>query len=150
MAEFQLHRNDNSEGLCSKAVYGTAIYTKQHIIYRTEQLNSNFDNIEIIVAILDAPIQNLHLIRLYRSPKISLTILVNVMQFIHHQILKGYPAIIMGDFDVDLLRDSSQRSALLSTMNSLGYKQLIQEATTDYGSMLDPIYSNTLSAMLEF
>ena len=60
MSESQLHRNGNSEGLSFKAVYGTAIYNKQHITYRT--VNSNCDNIEITVAILDELIQNLHLV----------------------------------------------------------------------------------------
>ena len=143
MTGFQLHRNDNTEDLCSKAVYGTVVYTKQHITYRTEPLGQTCDNIEITVAILDEPIPNLHLISVYRSPKVSMITLLNVMQLIHNHILQGKPAIIMGDFNVNLLEDSSQRSALLSEMNNIGYTQLIKEVTTDYGSMLDHIYTNT-------
>ena len=152
MTGFQLHRNDNTEDLCSKAVYGTVVYTKQHITYRTEPLGQTCDNIEITVAILDEPIPNLHLISVYRSPKVSMITLLNVMQLIHNHILQGKPAIIMGDFNVNLLEDSSQRSALLSEMNNIGYTQLIKEVTTDYGSMLDHIYTNTqnFAILLQF
>ena len=139
MAGFQLHRNDNTE---DKAVYGTAMYIKPHMKCKTDPFGQNRDNIEITISILDEPVQNLYLISVYRSPKVSLITLVSVLQFIHHQILKGKPAIILGDFNVNLLEHSSQRSALLTEMYNIGYTQLIKEATTDYGSLLDHVYTN--------
>ena len=140
---FRLHRNDSIESTPSKAMYGTAVYIKEDIHCLRQPFGYNRDGIEITVTILNKPIQSLHLVSLYKSPRISVVTLVNIMQFIHHQIIQGTPAVIVGDFNINLLEQSSQRSQISTEMNNLGYTQLIEEATTDYGSLLDHVYTNT-------
>ena len=55
--------------------------------------------------------------------------------------------LLMGDFNRDWVEQSTQ-----NFMKELlpGYKQLIHESTTDYSSILDHIYSNIPTELIQF
>lgn len=50
--------------------------------------------------------------------------------------------LIMGDFNVNLLQDSSDKEKLLLLMKSKNFTQIINGITTDFHSCLDHIYVN--------
>lgn len=50
--------------------------------------------------------------------------------------------IMLGDFNEDIL--NTKRPEIPTTMATLGFTQLVQSPTTDYGSLLDHIYYNKL------
>ena len=54
--------------------------------------------------------------------------------------------LLMGDFNMDWVEQSTQ-----NCMKELlpGYKQLIHESTTDYGSTLDHVYTNIPTEFLQ-
>ena len=106
----------------------------------TKVLPKNRNKIEITVAVFNEPGNNLHLIILYRSPsKVSFRILLETLHLIHHDIAQNQPTVIIGDFNVGILDESSEKKILLSEMKNLGYAQLITEPTTKYGSILDHV-----------
>ena len=51
------------------------------------------------------------------------------------------PIIVCGDFNIDLI-DASSDHQLLRLMERHGFRQLVTQATTDYGSLLDHVYTN--------
>ena len=72
---------------------------------------------------------------------------VRLLDAIHHvqrTVIKSNPSIILGDFNVDLLSNSSEKAFLLTQMiDMMGYTQLLSpQYTTDYRSQLDHIYTN--------
>ena len=50
--------------------------------------------------------------------------------------------IMLGDFNDNLM--SGTNSDLLQIMRPLGFKQHIQQATTDHGILLDHVYSHNI------
>ena len=65
-----------------------------------------------------------------------------MLNYLHNSILKEVPAVIFGDFNVDLLVASSEQKALIRNFTDKGYTQLIHAYTTDYCSQVDHIYTN--------
>ena len=100
---FRQHRNSH---VCtnSKSIYGTAVCVISGLDPSVKVLPQNRNKIEITVAVLSEPVNNLHVIILYRSPsKVSFRILLETLQLIHHDIAQNQPTVIIGDFNVDIL-----------------------------------------------
>ena len=51
------------------------------------------------------------------------------------------PTLLCGDFNIDLLSDSADPH-ITNSLEKLGFRQLVTQATTDYGSLLDHVSSN--------
>lgn len=59
-------------------------------------------------------------------------------------------AIILGDFNVDLSKNSYEHEALISNMvQSKGYIQLINNYTTHYRTQMDHVYTNAFEATVK-
>lgn len=77
----------------------------------------------------------------YRSPSMSSDAFLNALTAIlNHIAMPDIPAIVLGDFNEDLLQKPDSRT--LSLMSSRGYEQLVQSPTTDRGTMIDHVYYN--------
>lgn len=77
----------------------------------------------------------------YRSPSVSMNVLLNVLPHIISQISSNNcPSVVLGDFNVDLATQID--SPLIRLMCDHGYSQLIHTPTTDNGSLLDHVYHN--------
>ena len=69
----------------------------------------------------------------------SQTSLVNVMcRLLNHLSLCNTLRIVMGDFNIDLLKQ--QNCTFLQLMSNFGYSQLVKSPTTAQGSLLDHVY----------
>ena len=68
-----LFRNDFNLG--SRTTYGTAIHVKQNVKILSEPLRCNYNDVEMTLLKVDNPINNLHIVRIYRS-KFKVTIWV--------------------------------------------------------------------------
>jgi hypothetical protein len=80
-----------------------------------------------------------NIVLLYRSPTASITSLVNILSQVLVNI--SIPTFILGDFNIDYLQQS--QSQLSDILNAHSFVQLVQNATTDQGSLLDHVYFNT-------
>lgn len=138
---FQLFRNDN---ISDRGNYGTAFYVRKNLQLAKEPCRVNKNNVEITFCILNGPIAKLHVFGVYRSSsKVPFSELTNAMHFINQEFVKTNPAIIFGDFNINLLETKSPQTVnFLSSMKQCGFTQLINTMTTDYGSLLDHIYTN--------
>ena len=71
--------------------------------------------------------------------------LIDALKYIQNDILKcgSFPAIIIGDFNVNLLENSSEKQCLVKYLcEQQHYVQLINQETTDYKTQIDHIYTN--------
>ena len=83
------------------------------------------------------------IVAVYRRPQLALgSFLCHFADYIGHILQRQLPTIILGDFNVNLLTESSTTSTLLDFMSTRGFTQLISTPTTDSGSLLDHIYYN--------
>ena len=78
----------------------------------------------------------LQLVLIYRSPNTAFVTFAQILQQILN-IQTHVPTIVMGDFN-----DPNKHSAIYNVMNSHGFNQLVQQPTTDHGSVLDHVYCN--------
>ena len=77
----------------------------------------------------------------YRSPRVSNNVLVEVMSDILGQMAASdLPSIVLGDFNDDLL--TTANSPLTHLMFRHGYSQLVHSPTTDNGTLIDHVYYN--------
>ncbi len=58
--------------------------------------------------------------------------------------MSGKKSIICGDFNIDLLTESSNQAKISKVMTQYGFVQTVTEATTDGGTLLDHIYVSKL------
>jgi hypothetical protein len=90
----------------------------------------------------------LHLISVYRSPRpVSLRSffqqLQNLLVLQQRFRLNGdCPLLISGDFNTDLLQDSAETRLEISLMQIFSLYQCVPVHTTDFGSLLDHVWTN--------
>ncbi|XP_071956833.1 uncharacterized protein [Antedon mediterranea] len=79
---------------------------------------------------------------LYRSPSTLLANFLIHMESLLLMLPLNVPTVILGDFNVNIL--DSPPTSLTNLMTSYGFKQLVQEPTTDSRTLIDHIYVNKL------
>ncbi|KAJ8043549.1 hypothetical protein HOLleu_10683 [Holothuria leucospilota] len=119
---------------------GTAMYTKNNITAKQESLNSN--GIEITATTANTISGTVQIIAVYRPPAVSMQLLLQPLSSLVTTLSDTTKTLKMGDFNVNLLQDSTDKENLLQLMNSKNFKQIITGITTDYNSCLDHIYVN--------
>ena len=110
--------------------------------YDVSTFNSG-GNIEGIVTKLKLPnSSHIALALLYRSPSSTMDSLLNTLNaIIDHVNGFGFPTLILGDFNLDLLSCNND-SRLINLMTLHNFNQIVNEPTTDRGSLIDHIYYN--------
>lgn len=76
----------------------------------------------------------------YRSPSGLMTTFLANLQTLLDLMPLNVPTIILGDFNDNIFLD--RKSQLTALMERYGFMQLVEDATTDGGSLLDHIYFN--------
>ena len=110
--------------------------------YDVSTFNSG-GNIEGIVGKLKLPNSlDIALALLYRSPSSNMDSLFNAINaVINHVNCFALPTLILGDFNLDLLSCNNDRR-LINFMTINNFTQIVNEPTTDLGSLIDHIYYN--------
>ena len=80
----------------------------------------------------------------YAKPSMPTKILEEKLRLLLDQLPKNEPIVLTGDFNENLL--VGNKSSLEVALNKLGFYQYITHPTTDYGSLLDHMYYNDISA----
>lgn len=123
---YHLFRNDN-QVFNTRPHGGTAIYI-QHSFASGFPYNSNTNGIEITVVKVST-LPNVTITAIYRSPKISLTLLCQSL--IQLDNISSQYNIIIGDFDVNWINKIIRRPLYNLLVTERNYKQLISHYTTD-------------------
>ena len=102
------------------------------------QLSNN--SVECLVATIScSESKNIQLVLVYRSPSILFVNFANILEQILNNVMTptNTPTIVMGDFN-----DPNMHGAVYNVMHGRGFTQLVQQPTTDQGSVLDHVYYN--------
>ncbi|CAB4028779.1 ATP-dependent DNA helicase PIF1 [Paramuricea clavata] len=142
---FQLFRNDfMPHG--GRIPYGTAVYVKNNVQLISEPLRCNYNNVEMTLLKANQPVNNLHIVGVYRSTsKVKISSFINALKHLHSTFLNDpdTPVIILGDFNVNLTENTSDKNTLCKYLiEEKQYVQLINQVTTDYKTQIDHIYTN--------
>lgn len=122
--------------LCKDALHPMASCLRLHAIPP--------DGIEII----HAKFPLCHVISIYKRPSVNINLLTNFLidMMAVAPLQESPPMVLIGDFNIDLLGTSERPAAdaFVSFMEEQGFRQLITEATTINGSLIDHIWTNVV------
>ena len=142
---FQLYRNDFIPHH-SRTPYGTAIYVNYAVQLHSEPLKCNSNDVEMTLLKLNQPVNNLHIVGIYCSKsKVSILRFIDALKHLHNTFINDpyTPVIILGDFNVNLLQNASDKKTLSKYLiEEKQYVQLVSKVTTDYKTQIDHIYTN--------
>ena len=107
--------------------------------YRSKQIGME-SHLEAVAIELYCPDQVV-LICLYLSPSVNKKAAVKCVRKLLYDVSDlGDKVVVIGDFNEDLLSDASDKS-VFNFFGNCGFKQHVYKATTDYGSLLDHLYT---------
>jgi exonuclease III len=90
--------------------------------------------------------KKIHIVCVYKAHSSSIFTFLNNLQTIIQQSFEHCPIIIMGDFNVGILKNNNQakkkKQELLYFMNKFQLKSQFSETTTKAGPQLDHIWVN--------
>ncbi len=92
----------------------------------------------------------IHIVCVYKAHSCSISTFLNSLQTIIQQYPKHCPIIIMGDFNVDILKDNNQTNIYIYFVNKFQLKSQFNENTTKARSQLDHIWANALGNECKF
>ena len=142
---FQLFRNDIMQH-GTRTPYGTAVYVKNDALLVSQPLRCNYNDVEMTLIKVNQPVNNLHIVGIYRSTsKVKIEKFIDALKYFHSTFLNdpNTPTIILGDFNVNLSIDGSDKNTLCKFLiKEKQYVQLINQMTTDYKTQIDHIYTN--------
>ena len=119
---------------------GVMTQISDNITAYLQPMNS-IEHIEyLVVSILHGDML-LNLVTVYIKPDVTNEQLYASVEKLLHSLDLNIFTMIIGDFNVDLKKYPQHR--LLSLMTINGFRQLVHEPTTDYGSLLDHAYVNS-------
>jgi hypothetical protein len=134
---YEFRRFDNA-----KSTYGIVVYYHSSIgnidIQHEAVSHANGHVTEYVIIGIEQ--HDLCIVGLYSSPKTSFVELLSVLQRVIEKIGHFRPCnvMIVGDFNIDFLRCPTNTV----TTFLKDYRQCITCPTTDYGSLLDHLYTN--------
>ena len=110
--------------------------------YRSKQID--LDTILEVIAIeLYCPYRVV-LVCMYLSPSVNKKVAVKcVKKLLCDTSDLSDQVVIVGDFNEDLLSDAGDKS-VFNCLQNCGFKQHVYKATTDYGSLLDHVYTRKI------
>ena len=134
----------------NRTPYGLAVYSKLPVLKSFKLLSMVPHSCHSECAVTQIRLSGgttVNIISVYRRPGVSTSTLKTELQKIISQLNQSvsdepnecHKTIIMGDFNVDWLKESTP-----SMMGDIlpAYRQLITTVTTDYGSILDHVYTD--------
>ncbi|MCP4491148.1 MAG: hypothetical protein GY820_28105 [Gammaproteobacteria bacterium] len=116
-----------------------AIYSKEELEIRREE------RLEGAIEASWFTISNHLIIAIYKSPKAEaqLQILLDLLSNILHRQSKREKVVIVGDFNVDLLKcDQRDSMKLVKWMEENGFQNEPIGPTTDHATVIDQIWAN--------
>jgi len=152
MFQYSCHTHDNR-----RSHYGISVYSKPPVLKVSQPVSMTDSTGSVECVLLHVSPRDdviLALACVYRSPRSDLTQFKIAMSHLISQIQssRSYMAaskhltVIMGDFNMDLLQSETQ--SLIETVFPQ-YRQISSVCTTDYGSLLDHVYTDIPSQFIQ-
>lgn len=139
---FTIYRYDEPDSVsASRPYHGLVLYVKNHLtVERVEKFRSG--TCEFISVVVSCDTKGcFQVICLYKSPKSSIGMFKNDMEAeMMPLIQRNQKFVIIGDFNVDATNIRSEFVRFMTTLFKC--RQYVQKPSTDFGSMLDLIFSN--------
>ena len=108
-----------------------------------KQHTLNTNNVEITLTDVNTKTGLLQIVVMYRSKVVPMKEFSEALEIMCSKINHSLPTLITGDFNVDFLQETLDKQKIMTHFDtSLKCRPLINEATTDYNSCLDNIYTN--------
>jgi len=98
------------------------------------------DDIEACGVQINANNKRLRIITVYRKPSSNVNSFLLSLEYLIQTLDATIDTCVCGDFNIDLIQEPQHR--ITKMMNSHGLQQHVVSPTTDYGSLLDHVYSN--------
>ncbi len=135
-------RNDTSNYSGPTRPYGgTAVYSRIPLI-DGYPLARTINGVEFtVIKTNDCP--NLTMIGLYRSPKITISRLLDALRIIRDENSSSQNLVI-GDFNVNWMVESERQSLYNLMVVENSYRQIISGFTTDNGTLIDHLYTDLI------
>ena len=111
---FNIYRNDYNQSH-TRSCYGSVVYLKNGFHCTELPYRFNFNDVEITIMVINQPIPNLHIIGIDHSEtKVNMPNFIDVLNHLYNMKLSNpeTPAILMGDFNVNLLEKTSEQQRL--------------------------------------
>ena len=100
-------------------------------------------NVEIIASNFNAKSEDIKLFAIYNPLAIAVQSLINALYAaVRKHCDELEKLIIMGDFNLDIMKSSGECDVWQAFMSDMDLKQLIDKPTTDMRTAIDPVYSN--------
>ena len=139
---FQLVRNDQIQNAAGvRPPHGLAIYVKNDITIK-QCFSYSVSEIEFTFLNVAKNLSCKQIVAVYKAPAFSLEGLKEVFKKqLHKYIDKSKAIVFIGDFNIDI---SKSHKGLCDFMDrEFKCSQLVHYMTTDYGSILDLVFTNT-------
>ena len=100
--------------------------------------------LEVVSILVDTQRYNqVCVVAVYRRPQLALGNFLHLLDdYLDHCLQLRVPTVVLGDFNENLLVESSSSTTLVQFMSGIGFTQLVTTPTTDSRSLLDHIYWN--------
>ncbi|XP_063411255.1 uncharacterized protein LOC134694188 [Mytilus trossulus] len=113
---------------------GVGVYVKSDSEY--EEFDTSQKNLECII--FKVPKMNVLIATIYRTQKYQIELFLrNVHALLSELTQLSSSIIVLGDFNQDIIKGGS---SIQDFMASFGFEQLVQEATTEGGTLIDHVY----------
>ena len=147
ISDYHAYRQDSTAKQGMNRPYGISIYSRQPFLTPGPQ-NLNSHGIEISHMNCPHPIHDsINLVILYKLPKTPLKhLLATMTNLLDNKPTKSH-SVIIGDFNVDWSKPSSEKRQLENLPNKYGLQQIIQGPTTDDDTSIDLIFTDIQSAI---
>ena len=138
-----VHKNreesyNSEQNMILKDGGGIAIYIKESLQFEVIRDVGEVTDLEFLGIKIENQVDSI-VMAMYRPPTYSIkNFIQNLKKLMNGIDVDVRNIIICGDFNEDLL--SANNKPIFNYLTSLGYKQLIKEATTEKDSLLDPMY----------
>ena len=113
--------------------------------YQHRLINIPNCGIEAVVAEILCPVK-MYVVGIYIPPCQNKALVVDVLGRILEQLEDELRIIIMGDFNEDLLE--IRRNSIYDYLTGQSFNQHVKDPTTDYGSLLDHIYTKNVAQVV--
>ena len=121
----------------NRPFHGLAVYSSSEF---QQHLDLSCYNVEAALFKVCA-LPDIVFLSIYKPPSVGIKDLCKALSSIHTKHLHAQTAVVLGDFNVDWMSSSTDKITLQKLLvHELGYKQVIDGPTTDYGSTLDLVF----------
>jgi len=139
LPDYKMVRNDQEQTENRRPPHGMILYINQRFVNEiTNTILNTEDNFESI----SVSRHGAQYVFLYRSPSLTLEQTLAKARRISENLYTSQPVVVMGDFNIDI-SDQKNEHVIKELEDIFQCKQIVTEITTNYGTTIDLVFTNT-------